>query len=168
MSVREKLNDKKLGIGVAVGLIVVAGLVLGHYFLSHWTPSVNVTQAYFTDDDGQTYYKDTVYQFPPFEKGGKTVSLVTLGESNGHRFIAFLSRYTPSAQKELQKRYDDAVKNGLSVQKTMLDSMTYFGGQMEVKLPGSGHSWVPTSQVGRLDVRSPDGKIPDKYIDQPS
>jgi hypothetical protein len=167
MSVREKLNDKKLGTGVAIALLVLAGSIFTYYLMSHWHPSVDVTHAYYSDDDGQSYFKGSVYDFPPFDHDGKTAVQAILAESNGHRFVGFLTRYMPSARKQLQERYDGAVKDGLPVQKTVLDLMMALSGQMEVKVPGSGHPWIPSSRVGTLDVRSPDGKVPDRYIDQP-
>ena len=129
---------------------------------------VDVTEAYYSDDDGQTYFKDSVYKFPPFDHGGKTVVQAVLAESNGHRFVGYLMRYTPQAREKLQQKYDGAIKDGLPLQRTVLDFMSSIsGGGTEVKLPGSGHPWLPRSQVGTLDVKGPDGQPPDRYIDQP-
>jgi hypothetical protein len=78
-----------------------------------------------------------------------------------------LMRFTPDAQKQLQQIYDDAIRNNLSVQQTVLDFMSVppisLQG-MEVKLPGPGHEWIPRSQVRTLDVKAPDGSLPDRYV----
>jgi hypothetical protein len=167
MTLREKLNDKKVGAGVAVALLLLACIILTYYFLSHSSEHANVSTRYYSDDDGQTYFKDTLFKFPPFDHDGKTAVQAVLGESNGHDFVAYLMRYTPEAQKQLQQKYYDAEKNGLSPQKNVLDLVTQLSGEIQVKLPGSGHSWLPVSQVGTLDVKSPSGDVPDKYITQP-
>jgi hypothetical protein len=73
MSVREKLNDKKVGTGVAIALFILAISIMAFYFLAHWHHTVDVTKGYFSDDDGNSYYKDSVYNnFPPFDHNGKT------------------------------------------------------------------------------------------------
>ncbi|MGD0464773.1 MAG: hypothetical protein ABSB74_19995 [Tepidisphaeraceae bacterium] len=169
MSLREKLNDKKVGMGVAVALLLVACTIFTYYFLSHSGVHVNVSSAYYSDDDGQSYFTDSIYKFAPFDHDGKTAVQAVLAESGGHDFVGYLMRYIPEAQKRLQKKYDDAVKNGLSAQEkaSVLDFMSTVSGQMEVKLPGSGHPWLPASQVGTLNVKSPSGDMPDRYITQP-
>jgi hypothetical protein len=168
MSVREKLNDK-VGIGVGIALLAIAAVVIGYYYFStaHFRP--NVTQAYFTDDDGHSYYKGSIYNFPPYDHDGKTAEMVILGVSNGSRSVALLMRYTSAARQELQKKYDDAVKNGLPVQETVLGFMhtSQIANNMEVKLPGSGDNWVPKSQMGTLNVKAPNGQDFDDYVEQP-
>jgi hypothetical protein len=166
-SLRERLNDKKVGMGAAVALLLLACGILTYYFLSHTIEKPNVSTAYYSDDDGQTYFKDSIYKFAPFDHNGKTAVQAVIAESNGHDFVGYLERYKADAQKQLQEKYDDAVKNGVSPQKSVLEMMGTLTGQMEVKLPGSGHPWLPSSQVGRLDVKSPSGDIPDKYMSQP-
>jgi hypothetical protein len=167
MSVREKLNDKKLGTGVAIGLLVLALLVLGHYILSHWTPKADVMHSYYTDDDGQTFFEDSVYKFPPFDHDGKTAYLATIGVTGGHKFVAYVSRYKPEDIKQLQAEYDRLTKNGEPLQHDMLTLIVRLGANMEVKLPGSGHPWIPAYKTGSLDVRGPDGKLPEQVLDGP-
>ncbi|HEX4054866.1 MAG TPA: hypothetical protein VHX86_11425 [Tepidisphaeraceae bacterium] len=168
MSLRTKLNDSKVGVGVAVALLAVAAIVFGHYYFSLASRRPDVTRLYYSDDDGQSYFKDSVYKFPPFEHDGKTAVQAVLAVSKGHYFLGYLMRYTPQAREALQKKYDDAVKNGLPVQRIVLDYMAAVAGnEMEVKLPGSGHPWIPISRISTLDVRSPSGDLPDQYITQP-
>jgi hypothetical protein len=167
MSVREKLNDKKLGTAVAIGLLLLALAILGIYLLSHWTPKADVLHSYYSDDDGQSYFEDSVYKFPPYDHSGKTAYLVTLAVRNGSKSVAYLSRYTPSAQKQLQDEYDKLIKNGEPLQHDMLTLIVSLAPQMEVKLPGGGHPWIPASRTGTLDLRGPDGNLPEKIIDEP-
>ncbi len=168
MSVREKLNDK-VGVGVGIALIAVAAIVFGYYYFSTARHLPNVTRAFFSDDDGQSYYKDSIYNFPPFDHDGKTAMMAVLGVTNGHRYVAYLMRYNPATRQKLQQKYDDAIKNNLPVQETVLGFMhtSEIANNLEVKLPGSGHSWLPRSQLATLDIKGPNGEVPDDYVDQP-
>ncbi len=49
----------------------------------------------------------------------------------------------------------------------MLTLIVALAPQMEVKLPGAGHPWIPAARTGTLDLRGPDGKLPEKIIDEP-
>ena len=96
----------------------MAAVSSAYYYPHDGARRVDVTEAYYSDDDGQTYFKDSVYKFPPFDHGGKTVVQAVLAESNGHRFVGYLMRYTPQAREKLQQKYDGAMKNGLPLQRT--------------------------------------------------
>jgi hypothetical protein len=166
-SVRESLqSNRKLGLILAAGLFLAAAGIASYFLWPHGE-KFDPTSAYYSDDDGQTYFRDSVYKFPPFDHGGKIAVEVVLGESSGHTFVAYLTRFTSDARKQLQQKYDDAVKNNLSVQQTVLDFMSSppinMEG-MEVKLPGSGHEWVPRSQLRYLDVKSPNGSLPERFV----
>src|SRR5450755_960219 len=104
-SIRDKLNDKKVGFGVAAAMLLLAGCILTYYFISHATEKPNVNTAYYSDDDGQTYFVDSLYKFPPFDHGGKTAVQAILAESNGHKFVGYLKRFKPAAQTQLQQKY---------------------------------------------------------------
>jgi hypothetical protein len=169
-SIRESLQrNRKVGLTVAAIMILLAGGIAAYYLWPH-TRSFDPTRAFYSDDDGQTYFVDSVYDFPPFDHDGKTAVEAVLAESGGHYFVAYLARYKPAARKQLQEKYDDAVRRDLPVQQVVIDFMgeAQFGlSGMEVKLPGSGNKWEPRSQLARLDIRSPDGKVPDRYLDTP-
>jgi hypothetical protein len=166
-SVRESLQkNRKLGLMFAAILCICAAAISFHYLWPR-AQRVDPTVEFYSDDDGQTFFKDNVYKFPPFDHNGKTAVQAVVGESEGHYFVAYLARYTPDAQKQLQQKYDDAVKNNLSVQQTVLDFIStppISMEGMEIKLPGSGHEWMPRSQLRNLDVKAPNGNIPDRYI----
>jgi hypothetical protein len=170
MNVREKLNASKTVVGIAAGVLIAACLGFIYWYWSAGRIHVDPTQTYYSDDDGHTYYKDSVYKFPPYDHDGKTAVEAVVAESNGHDFIAYLMRFTPEARKQLQQKYDDAVKNNLPVQNAVLTLLGNPGinmAGMQIKLPGSGHDWVPRSRLPALDIKSPDGELPDRYINEP-
>jgi hypothetical protein len=166
-SVRESLqNNRKLGLTFAAILCLCAAGI-SSYYLWPRGEKVDPTITYYSDDDGQTYFKDSVYKFAPFDHDGRTAVEAVIAESGGHTFVAYLTRFTPEARKKLQDKYDDAVKNNLPVQQTVLDFMSnppISMEGMEVKLPGSGHEWVPRSQLRYLDVKSPNGSLPERFV----
>ncbi len=150
----------------AVILFICAGTIASYYLWPH-RERLNPTVVFYSDDDGQTFFRDSVYKFPPFDHEGKTAVEAMVAESNGHRFVAYLMRYTPAAQEQLKQKYNEAIRENLSVQETVLNfiSSPEIGLRgMEMKLPGSGNEWVPRSQIRTLDVKAPDGSLPDRYV----
>jgi hypothetical protein len=166
-SIRESLQkNRKASLTAAVIMILLAGGIAVDYF---WptTTRVDPTKSFYSDDDGTTYFTDSVFRFPPFDHNGKTAFAAMIAESGGHHFVGYLMRYTPEARKQLQQKYDDAMSNGLPVQQAVGGLMTELAGEMEVKLPGNDQPWISRAQVGRLNVRSQDGKLPDRFIEGP-
>jgi hypothetical protein len=165
-NVREKLNENKMGASVGVGLLTLAILLIAYHYFTTVREHVDVTRAYYSEDDGQSYYTDSIYNFPPFDHSGKTAVQAVVAVSNGHYFVGYLMRFTPEIRKRLQDKYDDCVKSGVPLQQPVLNLLNSLSGTMEVKLPGD-HPWVPISRVGTLNVTGPDGQPPDRYILQP-
>jgi hypothetical protein len=167
-SVREKLNDGKFGIIVGVVMVALAGLAI-YYYTRPAFPHVDATQLYYSDDDGASYYKDSVYKFPPYDHNGKTAYQVTVLSDNGHKFVGYLIRYTPDAHKQLEDKYNDAINSHLpdrELQQKVLDFMhgPQIGWQMEVKLPGPDNKWLPRSALGTLNIKTPSGQLPDSIV----
>jgi hypothetical protein len=166
-SVRESLqNNRKLGLAFAAILCLCAAGISAYYL---WPRGerFDPAKAFYSDDDGQTYFKDSVYKFPPFDHDGKTAVEAEVGESNGHYFVVLLMRFTPEARKQLQEKYDGAMKNNLPVQQIVLDFMAtppISMQGMEIKLPGGGQEWMPRSQLRNLEANAPNGTPPDRYV----
>jgi len=146
MGVREAINNKKsIGIGFSILLLLIAGSILAYTQWPEHRPKGGM--AFYTDDDGQTYYVDSAYLVPPCDHDGKTaVRAMVYSYDGGHRqFCAFLERYTTDAKK----RIDDAVAEAAREGKPP-SSIALFGDPgiarsgLEIKLPGAGHSWVPS------------------------
>ena len=71
MGIRETLN-KNPGIttGATAGIILLAVGFIIYQLSGGGTPSV-ATKAYFTIDDGKTWFSDDINKVPPFDKDGK-------------------------------------------------------------------------------------------------
>ena len=168
MSVREKLNKGKLGVGIAVAFVAIAGGVLTYML---WPAHhADVASLYYSDDDGQSFFKDSVYKFPPFDHNGKTADEAMVLVDRGSNFVGYLVRYTPEAQKQLTDRYNQSVNNHLSdkeIQHNILtllhDPEISLHGE-EIKLPGPGNKWMPRSSFIATMVKTPSGDLPEGAV----
>jgi hypothetical protein len=155
ISVREYLQHKGTGITIALALFGVAIIVAGYYF---WPQNhkVNYTERFYSDDDGQTYFKDSVYNFAPFDHNGKVANIAIVCTDGRQNFVAYLERYTSDAKKELQSSYDSTS----TVHGKTLDMMAFAPisrGGTEWKLPGKDNSWNLVAKTQTPEIRSPSG-----------
>jgi hypothetical protein len=160
MSIREKINtEPRYGIAIA-GLLLVVAIFFGHrYFQSGYSVHVP-NSAFFSDDDGKTYFKDSIYKIAPWDHDGKTAVIARVYSYNDGQgtFIAYLERFPPASHKLLEDAYANAqASGGPLVTVTQLMAAEIRSGHTEVKLPGPGHEWLPRSQLPRSQIKSPDG-----------
>jgi hypothetical protein len=153
MGVRETLNKKKsLGIGLAAIFLLGAAFLLTytewpqHHFSGH--------TAFYSDDDGQTWFIDSVYRTTPFDHNGKQAvrAMIYSCDHGNTKFCAYLLRHKASDKKRLDDALAEATREGKPP-----SSITLFGDQgiqngMEIKQPGSGHPWVSILGPQGLDV----------------
>jgi len=146
MGVREAINTKKsFGIGFSVLLMLIAGSIIAYTQWPQHRPKGD--KAFYSDDDGQTYYKDSIYLVPPCDHNGKTtVRAVVYSYDGGHeQFCAFLQRYTQDAKKRIDDAVADAARQGKPPSTVALfNDLGIFRSGLEIKLPGAGHPWVPS------------------------
>ncbi len=169
MSVRERLsNDKKMGVAIGIALILVAALALAIQF---WPKrKANLEMAYFTDDDGKTWFEDSTYQVAPFMHDGKTAVIAEIYsyDNGSKRFCAYLAKYTPDAQKRLEAALADARSKGQPPDSIELyHDPGFIRTGMLAKLPGDNNSWIPytDSRVGQIfSIHSPDGSQVDEVF----
>lgn len=84
--------------------------------------------AYYSTDDGTTFFRDTMH-IPPFDKNGKQAVMAMVFSCDGGKtqFIGYLLRYTPAGQELLK---EDLKRSG--------QSRADMKGEYEVKKPGPG------------------------------
>jgi len=155
MSVREKLNSNRMmGFLIAAILLVVATVQAAYFF---WpTKHQSATGCFYTDDNGQTYFSDSIYKFPPWDHDGKQANMAIVYSSASGNFVGFQVRYTPVPLKELQDLYAKAQRGECpmsDVNRLMTSERIGFGGK-EMKLRGSD-KWVPMRRS--IPVQAPDG-----------
>ena len=170
MGLRETLNKKKsVSIGGSVFLFLLAGSYLVY---SQWPERRSKgDKTFYTVDDGQTWFLDSIYKTPPFDQDGKTaVRALVYSYNNGHKtFCPVVERY----DSDMKKRLDDAVAQANRDSKP-LSSIALFGSRellsgMEVKQAGPGHNWVSRNNVPEATkifsaVQAPDGSDVDAVV----
>lgn len=132
MGIRETLNEKpQIVTAAAVGILVVALVLIGLQLFgsSRRAESTVSNKQFFTVDDGQTLFVDSITRIPPFEHQGKQAVRAKVFTCDGGRtrFVGYLERYSPQTIEAMQR----AAASG----QTDNDSMLLEAG-LEVKRPG--------------------------------
>lgn len=153
MGIREKLNDKPW-LGGAVG---GAALALGSAFILVQLSSGgngSADEAFFTVDDGQTWFEDDASKLPPFQHEGKEAVRAHVFECDGKQFVNHLERFTPQGRKLMEEAVV-STKAGKPLPPTIASSGP------QIKKPGA-KEWVSTGNYAKagpiLQVMCPDGK----------
>ena len=108
--------------------------------------------AYYTVDDGATWFKDVANRVPPFEAKGKEAVRAYLFtcDKRKTKFVGYLLRFTAEEKAKL----DATAGQPLPDVKTL-------GEGVEVKVPQNGSgAWVSQTDPAAaaiLDVKCPDG-----------
>lgn len=131
--------------------------------IGHNAGSGGPSQAYFTDDDGATYFADPVDQSVPFTRNGKTVHRAHVFKCGGKLVVGYLSRYTQAHIDAIEKLANKQ-KDPKSGSPTLADlNMGVMGSRgVEVKVPG-GKEWVNSADPAAAPIllfKCPDGSDP--------
>lgn len=159
MGIRETLNkNPAITTGVTAGIVVLA---IGVIIWQLWGGSAplasgGTAKAYFSDDDGATYFADATTKVPPFDHNGKqAVRALVFQCGTGQPFVGMLQRYTKEAKAKLEKA--QASKPGDIV----MEDIEITG--LEIKKPKTGDAaWVKQTdpKAGAVNrVTCPDGKV---------
>lgn len=112
VGIRQTMNEKPaLTTGVTAGIIVVAIAIIVWQSMGKSGPSTSIpTKAFFSDDDGKTWFVDDVTKIPPFDHNGKPafrVKLFRCGD-NGKPFVGHLEGFNEEGKQKLE----EMVKSG--------------------------------------------------------
>jgi hypothetical protein len=165
MRVRESLN-RHSGRAAAVTVAVVAGALLFRYLTAGAGPGANgpSNRAFFSNDDGKTWFVDDVHKLPPFQKDGKDAYRAFVYQcADGKKFVAYLQRYTQGAKQKLGRGGPAAVQ-GPGALPGADGGGGGFGDAagVEVKKPGA-ESWVSQADPRAVEVmtlKCPGGSSP--------
>ncbi|WP_428939559.1 hypothetical protein [Fontivita pretiosa] len=164
MGIRETLNQNPAFTTGATALIILVALGIIVYQLvggGDNTAEFTAGKAYFTIDDGKTWFADDASKLPPFEHQGKPAYLAFVYTYDGGKtkFVAYLQRYTPEAKK----RIEEARAKGPAGELASVEALS----GIEVKLPGTGDdpkNWVKRTDPAAAkitEIRPPPGVSPD-------
>jgi hypothetical protein len=156
LGLRETLNrNPALTNGITVGIIVVTiGFVLWRLTRGETGaeagPSTNL--AFFSDDDGATFFTDDRSKIPPFDHNGKPAVTAVIFTCDGGKtkWVGYLRRFTAEAKK----RREDILKQAKGQPTPILAEVEDVSG-IEIKKPKTGESaWVKESDPGAEEVRN--------------
>jgi hypothetical protein len=153
VGIRETINEKP---GIAAG--ITAALILLVAVFAYYTMSGGGSaggggtvpmQAFYSDDDGKTYFADDEAKVAPFDRGGGKVAVrARVYKCGGKTFVNHLERYTAEAKKRLE------ASRGASDSAINIEASA----GLEVKSPGAGE-WVRMSDPRAAKIVQP--KCPD-------
>jgi len=97
MGIREKINkSQQISMTAAVCVIVIA-LSFIIWQMTKGGPSLSaaMTKAFYSDDDGKTWFVDDAQKIVPFDHHGKEAVRVRVFRCNGGEpFVGYLERYS--------------------------------------------------------------------------
>jgi hypothetical protein len=158
------MMQRNMRVSLGVAGAVLALLLL--WWLGHSGSSPSAADgadprlAWFTVDDGKTWFADDVSNLPPFEHNGKQAVMCFVYKTPaGEPFAGYLMRYTPEGKRMREKQLHgsgtltaEEVENRLRM--------------MEVKRPGeAGWTRIDDSRAEKIqDVRAPAGSGPVEVV----
>jgi len=136
MGVREKLRDnRKLGLGVGLSLLVLSlGLIAIQLQGGRGHLPAQQKQAFYTDDDGATFFTDSVNRIVPFDHNGRQAYRADVfRDADGKEFVGLIYRHTATGRNEMQD-YIGSKGMDRDPEGFIRQGIEYRG--MEVKRPG--------------------------------
>jgi hypothetical protein len=152
------IKNQSLG-ALAIGMCVVAVAAIAWQLMPESTVAGGT--AFFTTDDGATYFAGDENQLAPFDHNSSTAvrAHVYLDPMTGKPFVAYLSRYTESGRKQMAAAMAGA-KAAEAAQReghVAVAPEVQFGSAdlIEVKAPGAGAKWTSSSSPDGLRISNP-------------
>jgi hypothetical protein len=143
VDIRQKINENPAATTAVTALIVVLA-ILFIFWQACSGPSTGAvsTKAYYTTDNGKTYFPDESSNIPPYLKDGKEAvrAVVMTCDGGKTKFVGYLERYAPQDKMVLEQMAK------ASQAKSGPPPFMGYPGQPMVKRPGEpDNAWVPLS-----------------------
>jgi hypothetical protein len=137
---------------MALSVLCIVAVILIGLFLSR-TGSIQArpdnapAQAYFTTDDGATYFADDAKKTAPFDHNGKEAVQCFVFTSDGGktRFVGYLQRFSVEGKKRREAMSREQAQNESA---RILQLMT------EVKKPGQAN-WIRGNDPAAAAITTP-------------
>jgi hypothetical protein len=136
MGARQWLGEHPAASGAfaCVATLVALFFILVQLHPHRSNVSLRPARAFFSDDDGKTYFPDNADKLPPFDHDGKTAyGAMVLRCADKKPFVAFLLKYEPADIGKLEERIKRSETPGII--------LSELGALAEVKRPGESR-WV--------------------------
>jgi hypothetical protein len=150
VKLRETLNNKlgRTGMMVVGGLLLVcvAVLVFSQTHGSGAPGGDDHTRAFFTADDGKTWFPDDAAKLPPFDRDGKqAVRAYVFRSAKGTEFVNHLERFKPDAKRVLEEASRSPADTKAPPKNLPAIQNAYANGR-EVKRPGDT-TWISAANL---------------------
>jgi hypothetical protein len=162
VGVRERLNQNRTFAITAAAVMLLAGAAFGLWqaFGGRQEVRRDEQRAYFSADDGTSWFPADAAKMPPIEHEGKTAYRVRVFRCpTGKQFVSQLERYTPDDKKRLEAQIQALVAEGRQVDVAQLG----LSPTMQVKKPGEKEWMALNASVGggrpavSMQPKCPDG-----------
>lgn len=172
MSLREGLAKKPPAVGISIGvvLVLIAAVVLSRTF---WPErKADLSRAFYTDDDGQSWFLDSATRITPFDHNGReaVVAHVYSYAEGKKQFCSYLAKFTPEAKAQLSRATEEAVRAGKPAESVGLYRDPAFTRRgVLVKAAGAAGQWIPYGDPKALpifSIHAPDGSTVDEVFAQ--
>lgn len=123
MGIRQTLNENPaITTALTAGIIILAIVVILWQAFGKSGPSAQVpTKAFFSDDDGQTWFLDSADKIPPFDHDGKLayrVQLFRCGEGT-KPFVGHLEGFDEADKQKIEESVKSGVKAAVATSARM-------------------------------------------------
>ena len=160
MDVRGFIRQRP-SVAAAVAGVMIVGAAVAIYVQARDLGPPGPGKAFFTTDDGRTFFVDSVRRLAPFDRDGKKAYRAHVFECGGKRIVGFMSGYTPEALKLVEEAQRAKAEGRPPPNPHQLASVATMG--LMVKRPGD-LAWVPQADAARATMirvfRCPDGSTP--------
>ena len=105
MGVRETVNQNRaLSIGAVIAFVALAFLFLWWQWDGGEQSANAQSKAFFSDDDGKTWFIDDIRKIPPFQHNGKPADRAYVFTCDGGKtkWVGYLERFTPAAKEQME------------------------------------------------------------------
>ena len=162
MGFRDTLKQRP-SLAAAAAAVMIVGAAVAIYVQARDFNNSGSGKAFFTTDDGKTWFLDRNTRLAPFDKDGKQAVRAHVFECDGKRFVGYLSCYRPEAIKALEEAKAAKAEGKPPPNVQALAAVGTTG--LLVKRPGAP-GWVSQADVGAAtQVRvfsCPDGSTPEE------
>jgi len=151
MGIRESINrNPKVAVGVGAGLVAFT-LVFVLFQVMDLSGSTRVPSAdehaFFTVDDGKTWFVGDIKTLAPFDHDGKQAVRAYVYECDRQQFVGWLERYTPEGKKARQQVVEAAKTGRPDGRLVSVSSMT----GREIKRPGDVN-WTVANDTPKVEA----------------
>jgi hypothetical protein len=147
MGVVQTLNEpRKLGVGVAAAVVLVGIGMLG-YRLFGVRETINAaahTSAFYTDDDGKSFFTDNSNKMVPFDHDGKQAYRADVFQgADGKQFVGLIYRHTDSGRQAIESYFAKNSKGSDGLDRQIMER-----GRMQVRRAGAAEkTWLLNDEV---------------------